>query len=315
MNARLVLSLLLIIAVAPTWAAPREGRLGVLVDVHGTHAGDRVLVPLRGVAEWLGATVEYRRPEIQVSLADRIVTLTVDSPRADVDGSAYHLLAPPAIYGGVTCVPVRFVAEALGCEVSYVGHDPGPGLQALGFISHVVLRGPRGVGRVLIHRVTPDVTAGILAAQERGGTLPVPGVDYLLHVSLRAGNWAKAHLPLWLDEHGFGQIWRTGVYHLEGGQWRLVYFTSRVSHTVDDLNAAGEEQVLWGRWMWEGYYTLKRMAGQQRQNAAAKGAIEALAEGLHEDDFRAIEWMGTAARWADLLTRGRQGDYDELSES
>ena len=31
--------------------------------------------------------------------------------------------------------------------------------------------------------------------------------------------------------------------------------------------------------------------------------IRALAEGLQGENFRAIEWIGLAARWADLLTR------------
>jgi len=69
----------------------------------------------------------------------------------------------------------------------------------------------------------------------------------------------------------------------------------------EELNRAGEEQILWGPWMWRGYYALKRMAHRYRD---ARGeAIAGLAEELHEGHFRAIEWIGLAARWAALLVR------------
>jgi hypothetical protein len=34
--------------------------------------------------------------------------------------------------------------------------------------------------------------------------------------------------------------------------------------------------------------------------------VDELAEKLHGDNFRAIEWMGLAARWAELLGRERE---------
>jgi len=88
---------------------------------------------------------------------------------------------------------------------------------------------------------------------------------------------------------------------------RLIQFQSQAEEAAEarqragrDLNRAGEEQILWGPWMWQGYYVLKRMADQ---NSKMRVQIEALAEGLHRDRFRSIEWIGLAARWADLLTR------------
>ena len=68
-----------------------------------------------------------------------------------------------------------------------------------------------------------------------------------------------------------------------------------------DQNLAGEEQVYWGPWMWRGYYSLKRMA--RRYRGETKEAIGYLAEALHGDRFRAIEWIGLAARWAESLVR------------
>ncbi len=68
-----------------------------------------------------------------------------------------------------------------------------------------------------------------------------------------------------------------------------------------DTNLAGQEQVYWGPWMWRGYYFLKRMT--RNKSGEPWDSINQLAEGLKGDHFGAIEWIGLAARWAELLTR------------
>ncbi len=72
----------------------------------------------------------------------------------------------------------------------------------------------------------------------------------------------------------------------------------------EDRSRTGEEQVYYGPWMWRGYYFLKRMARRYEKEApeVAK-TVDGLAERLHGEDFRAIEWIGLAARWAELLGR------------
>ena len=69
----------------------------------------------------------------------------------------------------------------------------------------------------------------------------------------------------------------------------------------EDRTQVGEEQAYWGPWMWRGYYFLKRMAG--RYKGSTGKAIADLADSLHGERFRAIEWIGLAARWAELLVR------------
>ncbi len=72
----------------------------------------------------------------------------------------------------------------------------------------------------------------------------------------------------------------------------------------DDRNREGQEQVYYGPWMWRGYYFLKRMARRyEKENPEVSRAVDDLAERLHGEDFRAIEWIGLAARWAELLGR------------
>jgi CRISPR-associated protein Csm1 len=70
-----------------------------------------------------------------------------------------------------------------------------------------------------------------------------------------------------------------------------------------DRNQLGEEQALWGPWMWRTHYALKRMAHRYKDRPAVKERLDELAGTLKEQDFRAIEWMGLAARWVDLWSR------------
>lgn len=71
-----------------------------------------------------------------------------------------------------------------------------------------------------------------------------------------------------------------------------------------DRNRAGAMQTFYGPWMWRGYYFLKRMARRlEKASPPSAREVDSLADRLHEDNFRAIEWIGLAARWAELLTR------------
>lgn len=81
----------------------------------------RVLVPLRGVFERLGATVSWD-PASQTVLAKRgaaNVSLKISSPQAFVNGQAQFLDVPAMLIGGRTLVPLRFVSRALGAVVAW----------------------------------------------------------------------------------------------------------------------------------------------------------------------------------------------------
>ncbi len=71
----------------------------------------------------------------------------------------------------------------------------------------------------------------------------------------------------------------------------------------EERNLAGEEQVRYGPWTWRGYYFLKRMSRRLKEKPDARAFVDILAERLHQDWFRSIEWIGLAARWAELLGR------------
>lgn len=218
-------------------AETRTGRCDVLLDAHAYNTGSGVVVPLRPIAEWMGAEVEYRAPVVEVRLGRRVVSLKVGARQATVNGQVKKLATPAKVYGSVLCVPVRFVAEALGCEVEYMSE--GSQVEVTGYIDHVLVSGGGNQARVLVHSVPPDVTAAIIAAHEREAGDEGRGFDYLIGVTRRAGDWAKAHQPDWWDDYGFGQHWRTGFYHRTGSGWEFVSSSSRVSYARDDLERMG----------------------------------------------------------------------------
>lgn len=81
----------------------------------------RVLVPLRGVFERLGATVAWD-PASQTVLAQSgatSVSLRIGSPQVFVNGQPQTLDVPAMLIGGRTLVPLRFVSQALGAGVTW----------------------------------------------------------------------------------------------------------------------------------------------------------------------------------------------------
>lgn len=80
----------------------------------------RLLVPLRGIFEGLGATVvSLPGGRIKATKGATNVELQLGSRRAFVDGQAVTLEVPAMAINGRTLVPIRFVSEALGAEVGW----------------------------------------------------------------------------------------------------------------------------------------------------------------------------------------------------
>ena len=91
-------------------------------DVEPIMLNDRVLVPLRAIFEKLGCTVEWD-DLTQTATAKRngrIVMVTVGSDAAFVANKVHTLDQPPVMMNDRVLVPLRFVSEAFGCEVSWV---------------------------------------------------------------------------------------------------------------------------------------------------------------------------------------------------
>ncbi|MBC5829524.1 MAG: copper amine oxidase N-terminal domain-containing protein [Candidatus Eremiobacteraeota bacterium] len=81
----------------------------------------RVFVPMRGVFEKLGATVDYSPPGTVAAKKNgaSLAQLTLGSRRAMVQGSTRQLDAAPFKSGSRIFVPLRVISEAAGAKVAY----------------------------------------------------------------------------------------------------------------------------------------------------------------------------------------------------
>ncbi|MCX7714876.1 MAG: copper amine oxidase N-terminal domain-containing protein [Clostridia bacterium] len=81
----------------------------------------RTLIPVRAIAESLGAEVNYDSDTgtITIVLDGKEVTLKINDTSATVDGKQTTLEVAPMIDNGRTFVPVRFISEAFGLDVEW----------------------------------------------------------------------------------------------------------------------------------------------------------------------------------------------------
>lgn len=94
------------------------------IDAQGTKpliSDGTTMVPIRAVVESLGGNVSWdagaRR--LVIRLDSRTVTTWVGKTTATVNGSSKTVSTASAVIGGRTMIPLRFVAESLGCLVGW----------------------------------------------------------------------------------------------------------------------------------------------------------------------------------------------------
>jgi len=83
--------------------------------------GGRILVPLRGVFEAMGAFVRWKdlTRTVVVVRSGSYVSLVVGARTASINGATVPLDAPAQVVRGRVLVPLRFVGEALGAQVAW----------------------------------------------------------------------------------------------------------------------------------------------------------------------------------------------------
>lgn len=124
------MTLLLVVSLVAATAVTAVGQAPVRVFVDGQQVvfdqppiviGSRVLVPLRGIFEKMGATVVWvaETRTVRAQRGATSVELQIGSTVAHVNGAAVTLDVPAQIVGGRTLVPLRFISESLGAQVNY----------------------------------------------------------------------------------------------------------------------------------------------------------------------------------------------------
>ena len=123
-------ALLAVLAAAAAWwpaAAGGEIRVAINGQALGfsgsapTRLGGRVVVPMRGIFEALGATVQWEASTqaITAQRGETTVRMRIGNGEAQINDYRVHLDQPPVLLGGSTMVPLRFVGEALGARVDW----------------------------------------------------------------------------------------------------------------------------------------------------------------------------------------------------
>ena len=94
----------------------------IYLDVPPIMVNGRILVPLRSIAEAFEAEVEWHgdTQSIYMTRNGSTISMQLGSYNANVNGTNISLDVPPQIIDGRTMVPVRFIAEFWGTDVSWI---------------------------------------------------------------------------------------------------------------------------------------------------------------------------------------------------
>lgn len=95
----------------------------ISMDVSPEARNGRTMVPIRAVAEALGATVEWMQDtqEIVMTRAGVTVTMKLDSTTATIGDETVEMDVAPYASNGRTLIPARYVAEFFGQKVEWDG--------------------------------------------------------------------------------------------------------------------------------------------------------------------------------------------------
>jgi hypothetical protein len=105
-----------------------NGQPVAFADARPRMMGQRVMVPLRGVFEEMGAGVSWNeaRQEVTATTEEKTIILRVGSFSALVNNQEYMMDVAPAKWSNRVYVPLRFLSETMGAEVRW-----DPQLQAV----------------------------------------------------------------------------------------------------------------------------------------------------------------------------------------
>jgi len=93
------------------------------IDAPPVIVSGRTLVPIRAVIEAMGGSVEWNNElkETILKYKDDVIRLTIDSRAAFLNDKEETLDTAPAVIGGRTMLPIRFIAEGFNFNVDWNG--------------------------------------------------------------------------------------------------------------------------------------------------------------------------------------------------
>ena len=124
----LLIALTLVLGMMPSFAAtPAAGIVidgtRVVSDVAPLNRNGSLLVPVR-VIENLGALITYdgATRKVTVNSAAKVIVLSIGSKTALVNGVPKTMQAAAEIVSGRTMIPLRFIGETMGADVSFANN-------------------------------------------------------------------------------------------------------------------------------------------------------------------------------------------------
>jgi len=125
----LLFTLLAAVLLAFPLTTNADGQINVMVDGHyiifenqpPLNIDGRILVPVRGVFESLGFTPTWDSATRTATLTrhDFTIVITIDSNVFTTNGTRFYLDVPAQIIGGSTMLPIRFVLESVGYDLTW----------------------------------------------------------------------------------------------------------------------------------------------------------------------------------------------------
>lgn len=176
-----------------------DGQRVRFADQRPMEVDNRVLVPLRGIFEGLGATVDWNPANQAVTArrGDTTVRLRVNSAVASVNGKPVSLDVPARLYGNSVMVPLRFVSEALGAEVNWMDATQTVAIRTQGGTQGAVAQAPApATGNGTADEVTAGQAVFVqkCAGCHRIGTVGTGRIP-LDHVGARRSpNWLEVQI-------------------------------------------------------------------------------------------------------------------------
>jgi len=169
-------------------------------------------------------------------------------------------------------------------------------------------------GKYPLYLAADDAAGALESAKEVQGTKGEPNKDALTFLG-HSQKWDK-----WKDVEDYQKDLYDIVEHYKVGRSLLQVLQRMYAQYCDVRDALaergglrarnGHEQTVWGPYMWQSAYLLTRLA--DRVGSDVKDRVLELRDRLSANNFRAIETVGLAARWAEALTRStshtKEGD-------
>ena len=90
-------------------------------DVAPVIVNERTMLPIRFIAEELGAKVDWEQETqtVKVDFEDNIITVVIGQDKAFVNGEEIQLDATAVVENDRTYLPIRFIMENLGADVEW----------------------------------------------------------------------------------------------------------------------------------------------------------------------------------------------------